>query len=66
MNTRIADVTSGNSFYSHGSRGDDAAMQAEQRREAEAGDRARTRGSYDRMSDIMSQLEARLQGPGGP
>ena len=66
MNTRIADVTSGNSFYSHGSRGDDAAMQAEQRRESEAEDRARTRGSYDRMSDIMSQLEARLQGPGGP
>ncbi len=66
MNTRVSDLMQGNSFYSHSSRADDAAMQAEQRREAEAGDRARTRNSYDRMSDVLSQLEDRLQGPGGP
>ena len=57
---------SGNSFYQHSSRADDAAMQAEQRREAEAGDRARTRNSYDRMSDVLGRLEERLQDPGGP
>ena len=66
MNTRVSDLMGGNSFYSHSSRADDAAMQAEQRRTAEAGDRARTRDSYDRMSDVLSQLEDRLQGPGGP
>ena len=66
MNTRIADVTAGNAFYSHSSRGDDAAMQAEQRREVETADRALTRNSYNRMSDIMSRLEDRLQDPGGP
>ena len=66
MNTRIADVTAGNAFYSHSSRGDDAAMQAQQRREEETQDRALTRNSYNRMSDIMSRLEDRLQDPGGP
>ena len=66
MNTRIADVTAGNAFYSHSSRGDDAAMQAQQRREEETADRALTRNSYNRMSDIMSRLEDRLQDPGGP
>ena len=66
MNTRASDMMSGNSFYSHSSRGDDAAMQAEQRREAEAGERARTRDSYDRMSDVLGRLEERLQDPGGP
>ena len=66
MNTRVSDMMSGNSLYSHSSRGDDAAMQAEQRREADVGDRARTRDSYDRMSDVLGRLEERLQDPGGP
>ena len=66
MNTRASDLMGGNSFYSHSSRGDDAAMQAEQRRAEGAGERARTRDSYDRMSDVLSRLENRLQGSGGP
>ena len=59
-NTRMYDAVSGRSLYSHSSRADDAAMQQQRAREERRSEGEKTRGSYDRMSDVLERLEGRL------
>lgn len=60
FNTRVRDFTSGNSFYRHSSRSDDAARQMERMREGAAEEQERTREAFTRLSDVMTRLEQRL------
>ena len=60
MNTRVADVVSGNSLYRHSSRADDAAVQQEKARSERQTEAGKTRTSYNRMSDVLERLERRL------
>ena len=60
FNTRMSDTMSGNIFYSHGSRSDDAAQQVREQREEQAEDRVHTRESYDRLSGVLDRIDQRL------
>ena len=60
FNTRMSDTMSGNIFYSHGSRSDDAAQQISDQRHEQAEDRIHTRESYDRLSGVLDRIDQRL------
>ena len=60
FNTRMSDTMSGNIFYSHSSRSDDAAQQVREQREEQAEDRTHTRESYDRLSGVLDRIDQRL------
>ena len=60
FNTRMNDTMSGNAFYSHSSRSDDAAQQVRAQREEQSEDRVHTRESYDRLSEVLDRIDERL------
>ena len=60
FNTRMNDTMSGNAFYSHSSRSDDAAQQVRAQRQEQSEDRVQTRESYDRLSEVLDRIDDRL------
>ena len=60
VNTRMADVMSGNALYRHSSRADDAAVQQERARSERLSDSEKTREAYSRMSDVLERLDEKL------
>ena len=53
MNVRASNLASGQSFYRHSSRGDDAAEQIERLREEQSGDRTDMRNFYRRIANAL-------------